>query len=253
MSKRMPSDSFLYAQLLDHRLDVVTHDCAQPDGLFAALCCAVSVGRPQKIGRPLVGVWSYQAIRSRATYSLIGISFLDTSVLTGPTCWSTNDRLTFRCSRSHFRPANSPLRNPAGMSRKTIALSRTPTHARTSCISSTSSTSDVRSRFAETRTPEPLQGPVMGFRSVNSRRIAWLKTALIASRIFCFVPPARSEPPRSMMRAVRSVRRPSVIGRLTRIYQIKRKTAPLPTLRQRRRTMATSCTSSASAVLASKD
>ena len=31
----------------------------------------------------------------------------------------------------------------------------------------------------------------MGFVSVNSQRIAWLKTALIASRIFSFVPPAK--------------------------------------------------------------
>ena len=32
--------------------------------------------------------------------------------------------------------------------------------------------------------------PVMGFRSVSSHRIAWLKILLIASRIFLLVPPA---------------------------------------------------------------
>jgi hypothetical protein len=32
--------------------------------------------------------------------------------------------------------------------------------------------SGVRSRFAETRTPERFLGPVMGFRSVSSHRIA---------------------------------------------------------------------------------
>jgi hypothetical protein len=39
------------------------------------------------------------------------------------------------------------------------------------CISWTSRMSGVRSRFAETRTPQPLTGPVIGFPSVNSHRI----------------------------------------------------------------------------------
>jgi hypothetical protein len=51
--------------------------------------------------------------------------------------------------------------------------------------------SGVRSLFAETRTPERFVGPVIGFRSVSSHRIAWLKILLIASRIFSLVPPAR--------------------------------------------------------------
>src|SRR5271157_2178391 len=117
MAKGVPADFFVDAELFRHRLDMVTHYRAQPNRLLAPLRTGtISVGRPQVIGGLLVR----------------------------------------KSTSSHLRPANSPRRSPAGMSRNTIAFSRTPRDARRSCISSTSRISGARSRFPETRTPEPL-------------------------------------------------------------------------------------------------
>jgi len=55
MAKAVPADSFVDAELFRNRLDMVTHDRAQPNRLLSPLRTgAIRVSRPQVIGRLLI-------------------------------------------------------------------------------------------------------------------------------------------------------------------------------------------------------
>jgi hypothetical protein len=174
----MPADSFSDAYLNRSRPDVMSQEGLSPEW---KLSLADRTGE-NPVRRLTETGSATPARRVRTKRGSRGTGFRDASVLHGPTDCLTMDRRTLSCfpaksTSPHFRPNNSLMRSPVPAAKRTRVLSRSRKVGTSRLISEGRSTTGTVLRFALWRTR------VMGLWSMNSCRLAWLKSTLIKFRI----------------------------------------------------------------------